>query len=136
MDSMKSFFKKIWFYRDLSFLLYLLKTSYVILRICANDQEERLFEFIQIETAGKAQDKEKAVRYAQVCFQLWRIFKVYDRCLTRSVILCHALRKLGFDAKVNFGTEKDRFLKIGHCWVEGLDAQANSRYNLIFQYPR
>ena len=153
---MKDFFQKIWFYRDLSFLFYLLQKAHQIACLSQKNKDEELFfilspkktsgdkridnptkwDFLNVKSAKASQDKERVLRYVYLCFRIRRFFHLYDGCLTRSVLLGHALQKAGFDAKVNFGVEKDKPFEKGHCWVEGLEAETNNSYHLIFQYPR
>ncbi len=84
-------------------------------------------------------DQEKITRYVNLCLYLRRRLGLKDTCLTHSILLCHMLRKYGIDAKVNFGTERNKEIRdlafIGHCWVSVNQEEILAGYQLIYRYP-
>ena len=90
----------------------------------------------------KTDKKDKIFRYVSLYSRLLGKLGFRNTCLTRSALLCLVLRKLGYDAQVNFGipinsgkNNLDPSFQ-GHCWVNiAGDNFMEGEYETIHKYP-
>ncbi|MFC1658660.1 lasso peptide biosynthesis B2 protein [Candidatus Omnitrophota bacterium] len=123
-------------YRDWRLLLCVLSTSLKISVLYLLGKNPRLLNLAspQKDKLTNSQDREKIIRYVNLCMFLRKKIGIRDTCFTYSLLLCHVLRRKGIDARVNFGAKKDGERIIGHCWTnQGLEMAID--YQTIFIYP-
>lgn len=82
-----------------------------------------------------AEEKEKIVKYVNLCLFLRRRIGFKDTCLFSSLLLCNLLRQYGINARMNFSAKKENEKMEGHCWVSVGEEKIVSDYTLIFKYP-
>jgi hypothetical protein len=134
--SVSGIIKKIIYYRDWRLLLRVLFTSLKISVLYSLGKNSRLLNVAspQKDKSTNNQDREKIIRYVNLCMFLRKQIGIRDTCLTYSLLLCHMLRRKGIDARVNFGAKKDDQRIIGHCWTnQGLEKVVD--YQTIFVHP-
>lgn len=97
---------------------------------------------INVETPGEYKaDTDKISIYVNMLVFIRRKLGFRETCLTHSLLLCHALRANGVDAKINFGARKisepkgDELPFTGHCWVTLRTDYNTTNYDILFTYP-
>lgn len=97
---------------------------------------------INVETPRKHKaDTNKISNYVNMLVFIRRKLGFRETCLTHSLLLCHALRANGVDAKINFGARKisepkgDELPFTGHCWVTLRTDDNTTNYDILFTYP-
>ncbi len=97
---------------------------------------------INVETPGEYKaDTDKISIYVNMLVFVRRKLGFRETCLTHSLLLCHALRANGVDAKINFGARKisepkgDELPFTGHCWVTLRTDDNTTNYDILFTYP-
>lgn len=97
---------------------------------------------INVETPGEYKaDTDKISIYVNMLVFVRRKLGFRETCLTHSLLLCHALRANGVDAKINFGARKisepkgDELPFTGHCWVTLRTDYNTTNYDILFTYP-
>lgn len=95
-----------------------------------------------METPGEYKaDTDKISIYVNMLVFVRRKLGFRETCLTHSLLLCHALRANGVDAKINFGARKnseptdDELPFTGHCWVTLRQDDNPTNYDILFTYP-
>ena len=136
--------EKIQKYNDWRLLFVTFMTSLKISFFCFLGKEHLFFWSLQQgDRRSPRRDKEKIIRYVNLCTYLRRKFGIIDACFTHSLLLCSMLRWEGFDAKVHFGAKRkekadpslDSHL-VGHCWVTTDGEDEAMSYHYLFQYPQ
>ncbi len=135
--------KKLLFYGDIFLLARVFRGSLRISLLRSFGREDLLLSPASRDLppfTGRG-DREKIIRYVNLCMFLRRKLGMGNTCFNYSLLLCDILRKYSFDAKVCFGARKQdaeregtTFLA-GHCWVAIGDEELTSSYKTIFQYP-
>ena len=86
-------------------------------------------------------NRDDIVKYVNLCLLVRSKFGFRDSCLTYSLLLCHTLRREGFNARMMFGTRRktceepgDLPLE-GHCWVTVDQEELDIPYQVVCVYP-
>ena len=128
--------RKVLYYSDLKLLLKVLTTSLKISFVSLLEKEHLLVKpasLPRLESA-KQENKEKVIRYVNLCLFLRKKLGIRDTCFSRSLFICHMLRQAGLDARVSFGAKRAGERMIGHCWLNQV-SEKNIDYQVIFTYP-
>ena len=128
--------KRIIYYKDWRLLLKIFLVSLKISLVCLLGKSHLLLALIPPRKlrSAKNQDKDKIIRYVNLCLFLRKKIGINDNCLTRSLLLCYALRQSGIDERLSFGVKRRNGKLIGHCWMDkGLDKVID--YQNILIYP-
>ncbi len=108
---------------------------------------EKLLMFIRapLKTRGASnRNIEKIRSYVSIYLNIRRKFGVQETCLTRSLLLCRALRENGIDARVQFGVRAadaherqmlDDQKTVGHCWVTVPGERVPHNFPLLITCP-
>ena len=108
---------------------------------------EKLLTFIRVPLKPRrAHDGaiEKIRCYVSMYLDIRRKSGVNDTCLSKSFLLCRALRENGVDARVQFGVREaeacerkmpDDEKTLGHCWVTLPGEQIPHNFPLTFVCP-
>lgn len=123
--------RKLGYYRDIPLLSRTFFTSFKISIASRGSQ----ISLANPRQNGKKEEKEKIVKYVNLCLYLRRRLGFKDSCLTSSLLLCSLLRQHGIDARVNFSAKKENEKMAGHCWVSVGDEKISSDYTPIFRFP-
>lgn len=123
--------RKLGYFRDIPLLT---RTFFTSLKVSLSP-DSSLISLANLKPRGKAEDREKVVKYVHFCLYLRRLLGFKDTCLTSSLLLCNLLRQYGIDAQMNFSAKKDKESLSGHCWVSVGEEKIVSDYTLIFKYP-
>lgn len=108
--------------------------------------DQALLGLIDVPVAEKSPRnnilEEKITSYVSLWLQARRFLGFRDRCVFRSFLLCHMLRKNNIDAKVNFGLKRadpggvsKEMLVDGHCWVSPGNEEMKTEYPFVIQRP-
>jgi len=123
--------RKLRYYKDFPLLW---RTFFLSLKVSLS-QNSSFISLANPRQKKNAEEKEKIVRYANLCLHLRRRMGFKDSCLTSSLLLCNLLRQNGINAHINFSAKKDTEKMEGHCWVSVGEEKIVSDYTLIFKYP-
>jgi hypothetical protein len=123
--------RKLGYYRDIPLLS---RTFFTSFKISLSSKSSQI-SLANPRHNGRKEEKEKIIKYVNLCLYLRRHLGFKDSCLTSSLLLCSLLRQYGIDARVNFSAKKDNEKMAGHCWVSVGDEKILSDYTLIFRYP-
>jgi hypothetical protein len=129
---MRTFFRKLYYYRDVLLWTDILRTMIVV---AAAPASLRLSLLDSVPPSKRACPEVKLVKYVTfVYFVMGRVF-IRPRCFTNAVTVSRIYKRYGYDAKIVFGCffEKDK-LK-GHCWVERDGKPVDSKFRTVFSYP-
>jgi hypothetical protein len=122
---------KLGYYKDFPLLWRTFMTSLKL----SLSQDNSIISLANLKQRKNGEEKEKIVRYVNLCLHLRRRMGFKDSCLTSSLLLCHLLRQNGINAHINFSAKKDTERMEGHCWVSVGEEKIVSDYTLIFKYP-
>jgi len=126
--------RKLKYYRDIKLLFRIFLLSFKVslfpsryLRLLANSKPK----------TKKSGETKRIIKYVSLCLFIRRRLGLSYSCLTRSILICHVLRKKGIDARVSFGVKRKELSGRGHCWVSvGKDILGSPLdYETIFSYP-
>ena len=132
----KRIIKKILYYKDWQLLMSVFASSLKISLVSLLGKGHLLLSSIPpLNKLTKKQNKEKVIRYANLCLFLRKRLGIRDTCFMRSIFICSVLRQSGIDAEINFGSPKKDKEFIGHCWVDQHREGVIIDYQIIFRYP-
>lgn len=123
--------RKLRYYRDFPLLW---RTFFTSLKVSLS-QNNSFISLANPRQRKNSEEKEKIVRYVNLCLRLRRRMGFKDSCLTSSLLLCSLLRQNGINAHINFSAKKDPEKMEGHCWVSVGEEKIVSDYTLILKYP-
>lgn len=135
--------KKIIYYNDWLLLLEIFLIYIKISIFCLVNKSHLLLAMVQQNPARlkKNQNRNKIIRYVNLCSFLRKKIGLKETCFTYAVTLCYILRKYGINAQINFGAKKREIPNyedsalIGHCWVSVDKGKIEIPYEFIFGYP-
>jgi|GEM_PF-1190905 len=129
--SLRKIFKKILYYRNVR----LLAQAMFFCIAASLKKSSSLADIGEVGAKNQFINKEKVVRYVNLCLRVKNKLGFKNTCFISSMALSRALRKMGYDAKVSFGAKKESDVLKGHCWVTVGNEVLPEDYETIFKYP-